>query len=328
MRRAVLGAVVTAAAAATAVAAVVGTSAATPTRDRPLSYSVPRAGPAASGSQAGGPVYLSLGDSLSVGVQPNAQGQSLPTGQGYADQLYASLHRHRPGLRLVKLGCPGETTGTLIKGGICGYRGDAVYSLRAGTGSQLAAATAYLAAHPHQVSLVTVDIGANDLNPCLAMTDPAGIKSCVGQAIPVAEQNLSGILAGLRLAGYPGPIVGMTYYDPELADWLAGPAGRELAQQSVPLLEAYNGALTAVYKQYGARIADVFAAFGSTDSGTQASLPRFGPVPANVATICGWTWECAAPPVGPNEHPNQAGYKVIARTFQNAYLAGRPAAAG
>jgi hypothetical protein len=42
-----------------------------------------------------------------------------------------------------------------------------------------------------------------------------------------------------------------------------------------------------------------------------------------VARICTWTWECAAPPVGPNEHANQAGYAVIARTFRAAYRTGR-----
>ncbi|MGC1282560.1 MAG: SGNH/GDSL hydrolase family protein, partial [Streptosporangiaceae bacterium] len=65
--------------------------------------------------------YLSLGDSLSVGVQPDAAGKSLPTGQGYANQLYAALHAGDPGLRLVKLGCSGETTHTMIDGGICSY---------------------------------------------------------------------------------------------------------------------------------------------------------------------------------------------------------------
>jgi len=34
-----------------------------------------------------------------------------------------------------------------------------------------------------------------------------------------------------------------------------------------------------------------------------------------VAAICQWTWQCAAPPRGPNQHANQAGYAVIARAF-------------
>jgi hypothetical protein len=65
--------------------------------------------------------YLALGDSLAVGVQPDAAGTSVETRSGYADQLYAALRRSHPGLRLVKLGCPGETTVTMMKGGICTY---------------------------------------------------------------------------------------------------------------------------------------------------------------------------------------------------------------
>jgi hypothetical protein len=75
--------------------------------------------------------YLALGDSLSQGVQPDAAGHSAETGQGYPDQLYAMLRPGQPALHLVKLDCPGETTATMIHGGICRYP----------AGSQLAAAT-------------------------------------------------------------------------------------------------------------------------------------------------------------------------------------------
>ncbi|HEY3036339.1 MAG TPA: hypothetical protein VGJ54_16990, partial [Streptosporangiaceae bacterium] len=49
------------------------------------------------------------------------------------------------------------------------------------------------------------------------------------------------------------------------------------------------------------------------------------------AAICQWTWECAAPPRGPDEHANQAGYQVIARAFLLAgarQAAARPPAPG
>ena len=318
MRRILLGASIVTMGLVVTAAALVGTSVTrSAPQAKPVAYSV------SSTFHRGGPVYLSLGDSLAVGVQPNDQGTSLPTSQGYADQLYASLRTVQRGLRLVKLGCPGETTGTLVNGGICGYSGGAETSYTSPAGSQLAAATTYLAAHPGQVSLVTVDIGANDLNPCLVLTDSTAVQACVEKAIPVAEQNLTSVLAGLRLAGYQGTIIGMTYYDPVLADWLTGTAGQQFAQASEPLLEAYNQALTSVYQRFGARIADVFTAFDTSDFSTQVSLPGVGTVPANVARLCTWTWECAAPPVGPNEHANQAGYAVIARTFRAAYLTGR-----
>ena len=42
--------------------------------------------------------------------------------------------------------------------------------------------------------------------------------------------------------------------------------------------------------------------------------------PRNVALVCSWTWACAPPPRGPNEHPNAAGYRVIASAFRRADL--------
>jgi len=47
-------------------------------------------------------------------------------------------------------------------------------------------------------------------------------------------------------------------------------------------------------------------------------MPGIGTVPRNVALICQWTWACAAPPRRPNQHPNQAGYAVIADAFLSA----------
>ena len=261
--------------------------------------------------------YLALGDSLSVGVQPNAQGTDVLTDQGYADQLYRVLRFADPGLRLVKLGCPGETSGTLVNGGICGYAGDRRYSLTADSGTQLAAAVAFLHAHRGRVPLITLDIGANDLNPCLALGSIAAISACLSSESVFATigQNLAVTLAQLRAADPGAAIVGMTYYDPELAEWLTGPAGQAFAQGSIALATALNQVLTAVYQQAGVPVADVFTAFRTTDITHTVILPVIGKVPVNVALICLWTWECAPAPRGPNEHANAFGYGVIARAF-------------
>ena len=80
---------------------------------------------AAAGHSATAPrYYLSLGDSLAQGMQPNASGLTENTNQGYADQLYAIERRRIPGLRLVKLGCGGETTTSFLTGH--GNEGDAL----------------------------------------------------------------------------------------------------------------------------------------------------------------------------------------------------------
>ena len=238
-----------------------------------------------------------------------------PTDQGYPDQLYDALRSLQPGLRLVKLGCPGETTATMINGGICGYPAGPAGTA---TGSQLSAATGFLREHPGQVSLVTIDIGANDLNPCIALaaTDPGQVAACVEQVTPVAAANLITIMTELRAAGGAYVrIIGMTYYDPELADWLTGSAGQAFARLSVDLVSDYNGYLASVYRKSGASVADVFGAFHTADFTGQATLPNVGTVPLNVALICSWTWECAPPPRGPDEHANASGYAVIASTF-------------
>src|SRR5919201_1457600 len=60
--------------------------------------------------------YLSLGDSLAQGMQPDTAGITRNTNQGYADQLYALENRRIPRLKLVKLGCGGETTSSFLTG--------------------------------------------------------------------------------------------------------------------------------------------------------------------------------------------------------------------
>lgn len=54
--------------------------------------------------------YLSLGDSLSQGMQPDLNGVTRDTNQGYANDLLAIERRHVHNLKLVQLGCGGDTT--------------------------------------------------------------------------------------------------------------------------------------------------------------------------------------------------------------------------
>jgi len=259
--------------------------------------------------------YLALGDSLSVGVQPNAKGVDELTDQGYADQLYAVLKHANSSLRLAELGCPGETSHTLNKGGICSYKGDKRVSLTGKTGSQLAAALAFLAAHPGQVPLITIDIGANDLNPCIALGVISKIVACLTPVFVTLQKNLAATLVPLRAADPHAAVVGMTYYDPELADWLTGKSGQAFASASIILATQFSELLTGVYEKAGASVADVFTAFDTTDMKHTVNVPHIGKLPKDVALICLWTWECAPKPVGPNEHANAKGYHVIAETF-------------
>jgi lysophospholipase L1-like esterase len=256
--------------------------------------------------------YLSLGDSLAQGVQPDKSGNSVETNQGYANQLFTALHSSNPTLKLVKLGCPGETTGTMINGGICTYS----------QGSQLKQAVAFLKSHHGHIQLMTIDIGANDLNPCLVLPTINKIAKCLAKVFPVLETNLGTIMATLTAAGGSNlpPTIGMTYYDPELASWLKGTAGQTFAKASVVLAQGFSNVLSGVYTNFGAKVADVFTAFQTTKFTPVVTLGGFGKIPLNVALICTYTWECTAPPVGPNIHANVLGYGIIANTFLTTYL--------
>jgi len=248
--------------------------------------------------------YVALGDSLAQGVQPNASGASVKTRGGYPDQVYAALHRSHPTLDLIKLGCPGETTVSMINGGICRY----------GSGSQLKAADAFLRQHRGQVRLVTLDIGANDPEACSGQPSFSQLAACAVKGVPSAVTHLATIVKQLKAAAGPGVrIVGMNYYLPALAEWRNGLSGHAVAWTAEKLAATFNGLLGRVYKKAGIRVANVFGAFQTSDFADHGTnLPR------NVTLLCRWTWECAAAPRGPNQHANQAGYQVIARQFLKA----------
>ena len=277
-------------------------------------------GPAAATSdqlQAGRPLYyLALGDSLSRGVQPDAAGQNHPTDQGYADDLAKAGRLVLPQLQLVKLGCDTEeTTTSMINGGRCTYP----------NGAQLAEAEAFLQAHRGSTVLVTLDIGANDLSRCINRATGAIDLACVQAAFAEVPGNLGTILERLRAAAGPRtPIIGMNYYSPFLASWLQGPAGQALARLSTDLVVRYNEILEGVYAAAGVPVADVQAAFSTTDFDTLVSLPGFGQVPRNVARICQWTWMCVPPPMGPNIHGRPEGYWVMAGAFAVALARSHP----
>jgi lysophospholipase L1-like esterase len=292
-------------------AAIAGAAALTLTVSVALTASASTGSPSHHQVQSG--YYLSLGDSLSQGVQPTTTGESLPTDQGFTDQLYARLRRDDPGLKLHKLGCPGETTATLINGGICGYSGGDLVSYTSEAGSQLTAALDFI--RHNRVSLITIDIGANNILPCLTEGSFSAVAACVEQQFPIVQSELTSIVRQLRAADPHATIVGMTYYDVSLADWLTGAAGQAFATDSLTIIGAFRNLLAAVYRAGGARVADVYAAFRTADTTGTLTLPGIGTVPEDVGLLCKWTWMCTPAPQGPNVHANTTGYGVIARTF-------------
>jgi lysophospholipase L1-like esterase len=246
--------------------------------------------------------YVSLGDSLAAGYQPDVNAN---TPFSYTDQLYAKLKAKDPALVHIKLGCSGETTGTMIDGGICSYPGAT---------SQLNAAEKFLRAHRGEVRYVTLDIGANDVDGCLASGTID--QACTTAGVATVAAQLPQITEGLHRAGGYGPrYVGMNYYDPFLAVWLTGTAGQALAQESTQLTTVLNGVIAKGLHQNGFALADVSKAFDTDDFTDQVAVPGLGTLPLNVARICAWTWECTP---YRNIHANTAGYGEIATVFEQA----------
>ena len=241
--------------------------------------------------------YLALGDSLSRGVQPNRTGVLVETRQGYVDDLYAYYRARHPELRLAKLGCSGETTETMITGGVCSYP----------LGSQLAEAVQFL--QTNQVALVTLTIGGDNILHCIGAggIDPA----CVTNGLNDLSVDLPQILGALRAAAPGVAIIAMNYNDPLLGLWRFGPEGRALAQQSLQITLLLNRLLEGTYGAFHVPVAGVAEAFRITDS---RLIPLLD-VPVNVFLELTWTWIGLSPPLGPDVHPNAVGYAVIAGAF-------------
>jgi lysophospholipase L1-like esterase len=291
--------------AALAVVAVAAGAPATPARER--------------AARAAGPArwYLALGDSLARGMQPDSAGITRNTSEGYANQLYAIERTHIPGLRLVNLGCGGETTGSFLTGR--GNRDALLLNCHPAGGSQMAAAVRFLRAHHRrgEVAAVTIDIGANDIDGCVSGTKVD--LECVEAGIAHARRNIPVILRRLRAAAPPGTrFASMTLYDPFLAIYLLPHAQGE-ARDVNQYAGAINNGLEALYRAGHFLIARVAQAFHTYDLSRTTTLPNHpNPLPVAVAEVCRLTWMCAPPPVGPNIHANRSGYGVIARAFAAA----------
>jgi len=244
------------------------------------------------------PYYLALGDSLAIGIQPDANGDYVETNQGYVDDLYALFHAYVPTLQVEKLGCSGETTTSMISGqsSPCSYP----------AGSQLGQALLFL--QTHRVDLITIDIGADDILRCFRLSKAQIDPGCVTIALWTVQTQLAGILSALRAAAPNALIVGMNYYDPFLPLWLFGPTGQTLASASLTVMTAFNGALALSYQALQIPMANVAATFR-----IDGTSPRI--TPANTVLALGWTWMSAPPPRGPDVHPNALGYLAIASAF-------------
>lgn len=240
--------------------------------------------------------YVSVGTSLAAGVQADKKtGDPIVTDDAYTDQIHQRIQGQIPNLQHVKLGCPGETSTSMIEGS-----GSYCYTQEQ---SQLDIVEAFLLAHPTEIAFITIDIGANDLLPCLSAAD---VEACVAGIFGQLQGNLGEILTRLQLAAPGVPIIAINYYNPYLSAWLQGSEGEAYAVMTNNLVAAINSLLGQVYGVLEIPVADVANAFVIYDFTPNGNLPH------NVKTVCQLTWNCEYD----NIHPNKNGYKVIAQTVE------------
>jgi lysophospholipase L1-like esterase len=274
-------------------------------------------------------ILLALGDSLAAGYQPADGTTVLPpldpaTGfrdRGYSSSYPADIATAR-GLRLIDLACPGETTESMFASPArqaCA----ALYSKKLGATSQLAAAERFLSRNTGHVALVTLDIGANDLDRCVSArgADLGCLESSDVSTVKRLAAIVRALVTAVRRADPAAVVVAMNYYDPFLGLAYApgGSKGAALAAETLAATDIFNSQLDATFHNAGVKIADVASAFD-----THATTPkvRFAGaiLPRNVASVCTLTWMCPSPK-GKGQDPNAAGYEVIASAFETALRA-------
>ena len=228
---------------------------------------VPATGQAASPSKT--QYYVSLGDSYAVGYQPGRGS----TREGFADQTVRKARNRGYRLKLVNFGCGGATTTSIIKRKGCPRRALAPGAAPYDNLTQATAAARFIRSHRDEVVLVTVSIGGNDVTKCaLAAGDPV---PCVADAVGDIDRNLGVLVRKLRKAAGPKPrIVGTTYPDVILGQWVHPPINQDLARLSVVAFEALiNPALKKQYESVDGRFVDVTKASGAYGSLDQAHEP-------------------------------------------------------
>jgi len=256
-------------------------------------------------SAASGPVYqapqayyLALGDSIAYGIQPDKAEAGLPPSKfntGYVDVFAARLRALAPKIKVVNYACPGESAKTFIRGG-CSGRGDVKGLHDDYKGTQLAAALAFLHAHPGRVGPITITLWGNDLFEDFAPTckTPQCVVSHSGAGLARLGSRLSTIVGRLRTAAPKAEII------------LTGAWNFDVEHRAVvdPLFRSIDAVIARAASAHRARVAKMYRVFAATGKN-----PR----------VCALTFICSRDDV----HPNDAGYRAMADAFLAASGYGR-----
>ncbi len=253
--------------------------------------------------------YLDVGASESLGFQPTGipghNGERTDT--GYANDLIQREALKGVALSLEQVGCPGDTVQSVLDT----TKSDACYQAPT---TQLTKADAYLQAHKSSQVLVTIDLGFNDVRPCME-ANPVN-ETCLDAAIAAIQVDLPRAVSDLKAAAGAGThFVGIEYADPYLGYYFDGPGGPAEATATLEGMDRVDAVLQQVYTSAGVPVADVPSVFQTNDN-TPETIANVGSVPTNVEAACQLTWFCYATPFGPDDHPNNAGYSFIAGAIE------------
>jgi len=249
--------------------------------------------------------YLALGDSVAFGYTPPETTAALAYFNPHNFVGYPEDFAAATGLHLANASCPGETTLSMIKigaqsngcensvGSPFGYR--TIYPLHVFyLGPQLDYALFYLWLHPH-TSLITIDIGANDMFACQQTTPDNCTGSDFQAALNKISQNVAAIFSALRnKAHYRGALAVVSYYSLDY---------RDPAQNADSL--ALNAALAGPARRYGGVFADGYGAF------QRAAQPYGGNTCAAGLLVLLPDGTC-------NIHPSAKGHQVLAGAITQA----------
>jgi lysophospholipase L1-like esterase len=260
--------------------------------------------------------YLALGDSISFGYVPLPLPQPITSYVGYPEILDQLIPQ-----QYVNLSCPGQSSASFLYGTAaaatevpnenCEFQSQSFPGWKAAglplhtpyTGTQADNAVAQLLANKN-IDLVTISLGGNDLlflqYSCGGPASPTFV-TCVQSALldpngPLTAyaNNLAIILTRIRSeANYTGKIVLMKYF---------ATSTDPLVNQAI---QALNQAMTLVGAQFGAKMADGYAAFQI------ASIP-YGGDPCKAGLLSRLS------PTTCDVHPSLLGQGVLAGA---AYIA-------
>jgi len=252
--------------------------------------------------------YLVIGASAAKGFEPvGTMGSRGPneaaTNNGYPNDVGETLAKKGSPLTLVNIACPGETVQTLVHGG------DACSP----STSLLSRAENFLRDHHGETGVVTIDVGFNNIRPCLQFTTIE--ESCVKSSVALIKEDLPEALSGLEKAAGPAvTFVGVPYGDPYLGHYVNSSLGSANATSTLRAMKTMDAALDDAFNASKIVVAPVATALKMNDTKMTGHYDG-RVVPEDVAMACDTTWMCRIAPWGPNDHPNNLGYATIAKAI-------------